>query len=175
MMMTCCMRKSYFETHTACACGGGISKPEKMLLRSAGSSCTSEPFQPCQAVTRYILKRPYSSGGKLGSSLLNANPLCAFTQLWHAYLKERRAAVRGLPLNHPAVEGLNNTYERALVSMHKMPRVWVEYLELLMSQQKLTHTRHVFDRCLCSLPITQHDRIWALYLVSEPCSSRASS
>ena len=51
--------------------------------------------------------------------------------------------------------------------MHKMPRVWVEYLELLMSQQKLTHTRHVFDRCLCSLPITQHDRIWTLYLVSS--------
>lgn len=88
-------------------------------------------------------------------------------QLWHAYLKERRAAIRGLPLNHTAVEGLNNTYERALVSMHKMPRVWVEYLELLMSQQKLTHTRHVFDRCLCSLPITQHDRIWTLYLVSR--------
>ena len=91
----------------------------------------------------------------------------ALLQLWHAYLKERRAAIRGLPLNHAAVEGLNNTYERALVSMHKMPRVWVEYLELLMSQQKLTHTRHVFDRCLCSLPITQHDRIWALYLVSS--------
>ena len=88
-------------------------------------------------------------------------------QLWHAYLRERRAAIRGLPLNHTAVEGLNNTYERALVSMHKMPRVWVEYLELLMSQQKLTHTRHVFDRCLCSLPITQHDRIWTLYLVSR--------
>lgn len=85
-------------------------------------------------------------------------------KLWHAYLKERRAATRGLPLNHSAVVGLNNTYERALVSMHKMPRVWVEYLELLMSQQKLTHTRHVFDRCLCSLPITQHDRIWTLYL-----------
>ncbi|DBA80302.1 TPA: hypothetical protein ACH3X2_007432 [Trebouxia sp. C0005] len=85
-------------------------------------------------------------------------------KLWHAYLKERRAVIRGLPLNHSAVEGLNNTYERALVSMHKMPRVWVEYLELLMSQQKLTHTRHVFDRCLCSLPITQHDRIWTLYL-----------
>lgn len=87
-------------------------------------------------------------------------------QLWHAYLKERRAAIRGLALNHAAVEGLNNTYERALVSMHKMPRVWVEYLELLVSQQKLTHTRHVFDRCLCSLPITQHDRVWTLYLVS---------
>ena len=26
------------------------------------------------------------------------------------------------------VSALNNTYERALVSMHKMPRVWLEYL-----------------------------------------------
>ncbi|KAL3151001.1 hypothetical protein ABBQ38_012874 [Trebouxia sp. C0009 RCD-2024] len=90
--------------------------------------------------------------------------ISAASSLWHAYLKERRAAIRGLPLNHTAVEGLNNTYERALVSMHKMPRVWIEYLELLVLQQKLTHTRHVFDRCLCSLPITQHDRIWTLYL-----------
>ncbi len=45
-------------------------------------------------------------------------------QLWHAYLKERSLAVRGLRLDHPAVEALTNTYERALVNMHKMPRIW---------------------------------------------------
>ena len=36
------------------------------------------------------------------------------------------------------MEGLNNTYERALVHMHKMPRIWVEYLEFLMEQRYVT-------------------------------------
>eukprot|EP00884_Botryococcus_braunii_P003276 jgi/Botrbrau1/1294/Bobra.0063s0011.1 len=85
-------------------------------------------------------------------------------KLWHAYLDERRVAVRGLVMTHPGVEALNNTYERALVTMHKMPRMWLMYLEHLMSQKLLTRTRRVFDRCLCSLPITQHDRIWQLFL-----------
>lgn len=49
-------------------------------------------------------------------------------QLWHAYLRERQLAVRGLAVEDPAVSSLNNTYERALVSMHKMPRIWIEYL-----------------------------------------------
>jgi pre-mRNA-splicing factor SYF1 len=87
------------------------------------------------------------------------------SQLWHAYLDERRAAVRGLSITHPAVDALNNTYERALVTMHKMPRMWLYYLEHLMGQKLLTRTRRIFDRALCSLPITQHDRIWVLFLV----------
>ena len=49
-------------------------------------------------------------------------------QLWHAYLRERRLAVRGLAITDPTIVALNNTYERSLVSMHKMPRVWLEYL-----------------------------------------------
>lgn len=46
-------------------------------------------------------------------------------QLWHAYLSERLEAVRGLAPNHPSVEALNNCFERAMVSMHKMPRIWI--------------------------------------------------
>lgn len=88
-----------------------------------------------------------------------------FVQLWYAYLKERRLAVRGLSPEHPAQEGLTNTYERALVSMHKMPRVWLEYLEHLVGLGWVTRTRRAFDRSLMSLPITQHERIWTLYLV----------
>ena len=49
-------------------------------------------------------------------------------QLWHSYLRERQKAVRGLSVEDPTVVALNNTYERALVSMHKMPRIWLEYL-----------------------------------------------
>lgn len=86
-------------------------------------------------------------------------------QLWSAYLKERRLAVRGMRVDHPSVAALNHTYERALVSMHKMPRVWLDYLELLVDQALVTRARRCFDRALTALPITQHDRIWILYLV----------
>ncbi|CAL8465590.1 g5126 [Coccomyxa elongata] len=85
-------------------------------------------------------------------------------KLWHAYLQERQKAVRGLAITDPAVASLNNTYERALVSMHKMPRIWLEYLDFVVDQGLLTRTRRTFDRALCALPITQHDRIWQLYL-----------
>lgn len=88
-------------------------------------------------------------------------------QLWAAYLRERRLAVRGFRVDHPAVESLNNTYERALVTMHKMPRIWLDYLEMLVEQKLITKARHTFDRALTSLPITQHDRVWILYLVSS--------
>ena len=52
-------------------------------------------------------------------------PFALPPQLWHAYLSERLEAVRGLAPNHPSVEALNNCFERAMVSMHKMPRIWI--------------------------------------------------
>ncbi|CAI5516389.1 unnamed protein product [Closterium sp. Naga37s-1] len=86
-------------------------------------------------------------------------------KLWAAYLKERRAAVRGLPANHAAHAALNNAFERALVTMHRMPRIWLEYLSALVDDQKLvTRARRTFDRALRSLPATQHDRLWDPYL-----------
>ncbi|KAF5830373.1 protein prenylyltransferase [Dunaliella salina] len=89
-------------------------------------------------------------------------------KLWYAYLRERRTATRGMRIDHPAVASLNNTYERALVSMHKMPRIWLDYLELLVEQKFVTKARRTFDRALAALPITQHDRVWVLYLPGVP-------
>lgn len=39
------------------------------------------------------------------------------------------------------------------------------YLLSLTEQKLVTRTRHTFDRALCALPVTQHDRIWEPYLV----------
>lgn len=44
-----------------------------------------------------------------------------------------------------------------------MPRIWMDYLEFLMKQCKITKTRRTFDRALQTLPVTQHERIWKLY------------
>ncbi len=44
-----------------------------------------------------------------------------------------------------------------------MPRIWEMYLRFLTTQPLVTLTRQTFDRALRALPITQHNRIWALY------------
>ncbi|KAJ8300429.1 hypothetical protein KUTeg_021948 [Tegillarca granosa] len=85
-------------------------------------------------------------------------------KLWYTYLKLRRRQVRGKCITDPAYEDANSAHERALVFMHKMPRIWLDYCQFLMDQCKITSTRRTFDRALRALPITQHYRIWPLYL-----------
>uniref|UniRef100_A0A7S4KX00 Suppressor of forked domain-containing protein n=1 Tax=Guillardia theta TaxID=55529 RepID=A0A7S4KX00_GUITH len=80
------------------------------------------------------------------------------------YLTERKDRLRHKCVTDPAFDSLNNTYERALVFMHKMPRIWLEYTKFLQLQRKVTKTRHAYDRALRSLPITQHDKIWKQYI-----------
>ncbi|XP_030969408.1 pre-mRNA-splicing factor SYF1 [Quercus lobata] len=86
-------------------------------------------------------------------------------KLWHAYLRERLDLVRNLPISHSQYKTLNNTFERALVTMHKMPRIWIMYLQTLTHQKLVTQTRRTFDRALCALPVTQHERVWEPYLI----------
>ena len=45
-----------------------------------------------------------------------------------------------------------------------MPRIWLDYCEFLVAQGRITRTRRTFDRALRALPITQHHRLWPLYL-----------
>ncbi|WVZ15173.1 hypothetical protein V8G54_012739 [Vigna mungo] len=68
------------------------------------------------------------------------------------YLRERLDLVRNLPVTHSQYDTLNNTFERALVTMHKMPRIWIMYLQTLTNQKLITRTRKTFDRALCALP-----------------------
>ena len=86
-------------------------------------------------------------------------------QLWHRYLQERSRETSGMNQ-----EALNNCYERALVTMHKMPRIWIEYIDSLIEQGYVTRTRRALDRALAALPVTQHDRLWIIYLkfVTQP-------
>jgi len=58
---------------------------------------------------------------------------------------------------------VNALFEQALVLLNKMPQIWEMYLRFLMQQPLVTLTRRTFDRALRALPITQHNRIWALY------------
>lgn len=45
-----------------------------------------------------------------------------------------------------------------------MPRLWLDYCELMVHRGLITETRRVFNRALLALPVTQHNRIWPLYI-----------
>merc|ERR1719481_1752498 len=85
-------------------------------------------------------------------------------KLWYNYLKVRRKQMKGRCVTDPGYDAVNNCFERSLVWMHKMPRIWIDYCKFLTKQGKVTRTRRVFDRALRALPPTQHDRIWPLYI-----------
>lgn len=59
-------------------------------------------------------------------------------KLWYRYLKERRRAVRGTSPADPARKEVNHAFDRALVFMHKMPRIWIDYLKFLTKQRVIT-------------------------------------
>ncbi|KAK9367368.1 hypothetical protein V1509DRAFT_627124 [Lipomyces kononenkoae] len=87
-------------------------------------------------------------------------------KVWKMYLDLR---VKHLDAINPAkyedeFVKVNECFERALMMLSKMPRLWLDYLQFLMKQCRVTETRRAFDRALRALPITQHDRIWPLYL-----------
>ncbi|DAZ95273.1 TPA: hypothetical protein N0F65_007763 [Lagenidium giganteum] len=85
-------------------------------------------------------------------------------KLWQRYLTEARAHARGKRIDAPEQTQLVALYERALVQLNKMPRVWLDYVAVLRALHRLTACRHAFDRALRALPITQHARIWPEYL-----------
>ncbi|MGH0154433.1 UNVERIFIED_CONTAM: hypothetical protein FKN15_027195 [Acipenser sinensis] len=85
-------------------------------------------------------------------------------KLWYNYLRQRRKQAKGRCITDPAFEEVNNCHERALVFMHKMPRIWLDFCQFLMDQCKITRARRTFDRALRALPVTQHHRVWPLYL-----------
>nr|XP_033323240.1 pre-mRNA-splicing factor syf1 homolog [Megalopta genalis] len=85
-------------------------------------------------------------------------------KLWYNYLRQRVSQLKGRCITDALYEDVNNAFERALVFMHKMPRIWMDYCTLMTDQCYITRTRQVFDRALRALPITQHHRVWPLYI-----------
>ncbi|KAH7312145.1 hypothetical protein B0I35DRAFT_394950 [Stachybotrys elegans] len=86
-------------------------------------------------------------------------------KLWKMYLTFRVKHVANL---NPAIfsveyRKVNALFERALILLNKMPRIWEMYLKFLTQQPLVTTVRRTFDRALRALPITQHNRIWSLY------------
>ena len=74
-------------------------------------------------------------------------------KIWRKYLTDRREQVRHRKPGDPAIDAAVRAHERALVYMHKMPRLWEDYLAFLAPQPKTTATRRAFDAALRALPV----------------------
>lgn len=60
-------------------------------------------------------------------------------------------------------------YERSLMWLPTMPRLWLSYLSMFIHPQcppilSFTHARRTFDRALRTLPGSLHLRVWKVYL-----------
>ncbi|EHA18918.1 hypothetical protein ASPNIDRAFT_49828 [Aspergillus niger ATCC 1015] len=86
-------------------------------------------------------------------------------KLWKMYLEFRTHHLKGrnATVYRAEYQKVNALFERALILLNKMPRIWEMYLSFLLQQPLVTQTRRTFDRALRALPITQHNRIWKLY------------
>jgi pre-mRNA-splicing factor SYF1 len=49
------------------------------------------------------------------------------------------------------VEATNGAFERALVLLHKMPRIWIMWLEYVVKQKRITSTRYAGGEGECNL------------------------
>jgi pre-mRNA-splicing factor SYF1 len=85
-------------------------------------------------------------------------------KLWIKYLEFRMNHDLQLYILDKEYDDTNNCFERALMYLNKMPRVWITYLEFLVKQRKITLTRRVFNEALRAIPVTQHERLWEVYL-----------
>ncbi|KAJ0425523.1 pre-mRNA-splicing factor syf1 [Aspergillus carlsbadensis] len=86
-------------------------------------------------------------------------------KLWNMYLEFRTTHLRNRNATKYRTEfqKVNALFERALILLNKMPRIWEMYLSFMLQQPLVTQTRRTFDRALRALPVTQHNRIWKLY------------
>ncbi|CAB3983383.1 pre-mRNA-splicing factor SYF1-like [Paramuricea clavata] len=132
-----------------------LAYEEEILRNPYSVKCWSRYLEHKKSAPKSVLNLVYERALK---------ELPGSYKLWYNYLKECRKQVRGKPITDPLYEDVNNTFERALVFMHKMPRIWLDYCQFLMDQHLITRIRRTFDRALRALPITQHYRIWPLYL-----------
>ncbi|NWN33570.1 hypothetical protein GY663_30810, partial [Klebsiella michiganensis] len=71
-------------------------------------------------------------------------------KLWKLYLELRtkHLANKNPAKFAPHYVKVNALFERALVLLNKMPRIWEMYLTFLMQQPLVTTTRRTFDRAL---------------------------
>lgn len=87
-------------------------------------------------------------------------------KLWKQYLELRLSMIsKKNSVTQPDVfRKTTLCFERSLLYLHKMPRVWMMYCKYIQMLPDVSEIRRVYDRALRALPLTQHERIWKMYL-----------
>ena len=88
---------------------------------------------------------------------------CRLTETQYLELRVKHLRNMNPAIHSVEYAKVNALFERALILLNKMPKIWDLYLSFLMQQPLITHTRRTFDRALRALPITQHNRVWARF------------
>ena len=106
---------------------------------------------------------PFSIRRKIYQVSLNYLP--GSYKLWYNYLKEEREYVTSnynFPNKH--YEEVNRIHEQALIYMMKMPIIWIDYIQFMIEQNSIINTKKIFNIALQVIPITQHKRLWDIYI-----------
>jgi len=86
-------------------------------------------------------------------------------KLWYNYLKEEREYVKSnYRLPNKNYDEINHIHEQALIYMMKMPVIWINYIQFLIEQNLITKTKIIFNKALQAIPITQHKKLWDIYI-----------
>jgi pre-mRNA-splicing factor SYF1 len=85
-------------------------------------------------------------------------------KLWYNFLHESVENCKRFPITSKRYAAINKLFEKSLIYMNKMPRIWLDYCKFVGRQKLITQTRKTYDRALNTLPITQHDVIWEKYI-----------
>lgn len=89
-------------------------------------------------------------------------------KLWKNYIEWSKIRLLNLDGAHREKEILRmlGVFKRGLQTLHKMPRLWIEYLAHLLNHvsHRVGLIRETFDAAIQSLPVQQHSRIWEHYL-----------
>ena len=85
-------------------------------------------------------------------------------KLWYNFLRESKKYVKAHILEilkddsteeQDFTQVIADLFERSLVYLNKMPKIWLDYAKYLAKVCKsVTRTREVYDRALYALPIT---------------------
>ncbi|VDM59565.1 unnamed protein product [Angiostrongylus costaricensis] len=67
-------------------------------------------------------------------------------KLWYNYLRFRQRVIAHKPPTDISWSRLCDAYERCLIHMHKMPRIWMDYCTVMTKRRIVTDCRRVFDR-----------------------------
>jgi len=85
-------------------------------------------------------------------------------KLWKRYLELNMNESKKLKIGDPSYDRVNVLFERAIINLYQMPKLWIMFAEYLIYQKKVTKSRRVLDEALRKLPVTLHQRIWEVYI-----------